>query len=144
MAIPVNLLPVGDGHLPDGSRAIFFVDRRTPDTLEEVGPAWKIDDAGHVVEAVTDPDAIFVGLGRPNQADSLCYCVRPTRRPDAAPGDPPDDVPPVFGQVFLAFAAVGQMGYLVFDWEWRVECPDEAGHPAGWGDDFERRVWHRP
>jgi hypothetical protein len=52
-------------------------------------------------------------------------------------------LPPVFGQVFLAFVCLAPMGYLVFDWEWRP-VGDEPGHPENWRSDFLERVWRRP
>lgn len=144
MPIPSNQLPIGDGRLPDGGTAPFFIDRNELDAVRDDGPAWKYHDARFIEEAIADPDAIFEGLRRPNQTDSLCYSVRPSRDPDE--DDDPFGVgaPPAFGKVFLAFAGLGPMGYLVFDWEWRPESPDDPGHPENWNHDFARRVWHRP
>jgi hypothetical protein len=144
MAIPIYLLPVGEGRLPDGTTAPFFIDRRELDAVRDNGPGWKYHDARFIEEAVTDPDAIFEGLRRPNQADSVCYSVQPTRDPDADEDPYGIGTPPVFGQVFLAFVTLGQMGYVVFDWEWRPGSPDEPGYPENWRTDFVRRVWHRP
>lgn len=145
MPIPAHLIPIGEGMLPDGTRVPFFVDKRELDSVRDNGPAWKYHDAGYIIEAVGDPDAIFEGLQRPNQNDSFCYSVRPTRDPDADEGDETEPaLPPVFGQAFLAFVTLEQMGFVVFDWEWRAESADEPGHPENWQSDFARRVWQRP
>ncbi|MGL6095324.1 MAG: hypothetical protein ACRC7O_05935 [Fimbriiglobus sp.] len=143
MAVPFHQLPIGDGHLPDGTTAPFFVDRTEFDTVRDEGPAWKFHDARFIPEAVADPDAIFRGLRRPNQNESLCYSVQPTRDPDDDANEYGIAVPPVFGRVFLVFAYLGSMGYVVFDWEWR-EAGDEPGHPENWQDDFAERIWQRP
>jgi hypothetical protein len=45
---------------------------------------------------------------------------------------------PRYEVVFLAFAEVRNMGYVVFDWEWRDEDQDEPGHPRGWQEDAKR------
>src|SRR5437764_1424624 len=117
MAIPRDQLPLGEGRGPDGTPVPFFVDRRELDSLREHGPAWKYEDARFLEEVVGDPDAIFCGLGRPNQADSLCYSVRLTHDPDDEPDWVAGPIPPRFGYVFLAFVSLGPMGYVVFDWE---------------------------
>lgn len=143
MPIPFDQIPVGEGLLPDGTRAPFFVDGRELRILHEQGPAWKYHDARFIEEAVADPDVIFEGLRRPNQTDAFCYSVRPLRDPDEEEDSTSELLPPVWGQVFLAFARLGPMGYLVFDWEWRPEGA-EPGHPEDGDTDFERIVWQRP
>jgi hypothetical protein len=143
MPIPFDQIPVGEGRLPDGTFAPFFVDRREYDILIDDGPRWKAEDARFIPEAVADPDAIFVGLRRANQAESLCYSVSPTRDPDDDADDFGPAPPPVFGRVFVAFASLCDMGYVVWDWEWREQGDAEPGHPENWQTDFEGRVWHR-
>lgn len=142
MAVPFDQIPVGEGMLPDGSRAPFFTDRRTLDLLAEHGFAEKLRDSRFVPEAVSKPDAIFRGLRRPNQNEGLCYSVRPENDPD----DERDDTPefaglPRYGVAFLAFVEVRDMGYVVFDWEWRDEDPNDPGHPVGWRSDFDAKVY---
>lgn len=143
MAIPFDQLPIGDGLLPDGTRAPFFIDRRELTTVRDEGPTWKYHDARFIEEAVSNPDAIFKGLRRPNQTTSFCYSVQPTRDPDEDPDDMGLSLPPTFGRVFCAFVCLGAMGYIVFDWEWRPVSPDDPGHPENWTTDFAERVWHQ-
>ena len=95
-------------------------------------------DARFILEAIADPDAIFDGLKRPGQEESLCYSVRPTRDPEI---ENQDKFSPRYGFVFLAFARMAMGGYLVFEWEWREEDGNVPGHPAHWENDFERRTW---
>jgi len=146
MPVPFDQIPVGEGVLPDGTQVSFFVDRRTLDLLIENGLAEKHHDSRFVPEAVSKPDAIFRGLRRPNQNEGLCYSVRPEIDPDNT--DDADDAldgPPRYGVAFLAFVEVRDMGYVVFDWEWRNEDPDKPGHPLGWETDFADRVYaHEP
>lgn len=139
-------MPVGEGLLPDGSRAPFYVCREELEVVREAGPASKFDDARFIQECVCDPDAIFRGLRRPNQAASLCHSVFPEADPDEEDGGDgfAASYPPRFGYVFLAFAAKGSMGYVVFDWEWREACPERPGHPLNWDLDFAGRAWQRP
>jgi hypothetical protein len=142
MAVPFDLLPVGEGVLPDGSRVPFFVDRRTLDLLADHGHGEKYRDARFVPAAVSNPDAIFRGLRRPNQYDGLCYSVRPESDPDNDGDEAPEFARlPRYGEAFLAFVEVRDMGYVVFDWEWRSEDPDEPGHPQGWQEDFAAKVY---
>jgi hypothetical protein len=142
MPMPADQLPVGEGRLPDGSRAMFYVSRPELDRLRDNGPQEKYEDARFLPEAVSDPDAIFVGLRRPNQDEGLCYSVFLTHDPD----DDDDGCarPPRYAQAFLAFVRVANLGYVIFDWEWREEDPDQTGHPTHWERDFERRAWHQP
>lgn len=144
MALPSNLIPVGNGCGPNGGLVPFYVDRQVLDTVRDEGPAWLFHDARFIEEAVCDPDAIFEGLRRPNHVEALCYSVRPSRDPDEDERDDYLAVPPVFGRVFLAFAQIGPMGYVVFGWEWREEDPDEPGHPEDWQADFGSRIWNKP
>jgi hypothetical protein len=141
MPIPADQIPVGEGLLPNGTTAPFFVDKKELDTVRDHGPTWKYYDARFLEEAVAKPDAIFEGLRRPNQGESFCYSVQPTRDPDDQDDPYNIGLPPVFGQVFLAFVTLGAMGYVVFDWEWRPVSPDDPGHPENWQKDFVRRVW---
>ena len=142
MPVPFDQIPVGEGLLPDDNRVPFFMDRRTLDLLAENGLAEKYHDAGFVPVAVSRPDAIFKGLRRPNQHEGLYYSVRPESDPDA---DKEDDAQfaglPRYGVAFLAFVLVRDMGYVVFDWEWREEDPDQPGHPLGWRTDFAAKVY---
>ena len=140
MPIPSDQIPVGEGRLPNGETAPFFVDKNELLKVQRKGPTWKYHDARYIEEAVSKPDVIFEGLHRPNLTDSLCYSVQPTRDPDE---DEPSwvSLPPVFGRVFLAFARLGPMGYLVFDWAWREVDPDEPGFPENWKNDFGRLAW---
>jgi hypothetical protein len=137
MAVPFDQIPVGEGLLPGGGRGPFFQSRRTLDLLAEHGHAEKYSDARFVPVAVSDPDAIFRGLRRPNQHEGLCYSVRPESDPD----DPEAGGLPRYGVAFLAFVEVRDMGYVVFDWGWRDEDLDDPGHPRGWGDDFAAKVY---
>ena len=140
MAIPADQLPIGEGRHPDGSAgANFFVSRSELATIEEDGPSWKFEDARFIYEAVQEPDVIFEGLKRPNEAQSLCYSIRPTHDPD----DEDKEGLPRYGYAFLAFVRPGVGGWVVFDWEWREEDGDIPGHPAGWEKDFERPLWRR-
>ena len=140
MAIPIDQLPIGEGRNPDGTPgASFFIDRAELDLIAEDGPAWKLEDARFIYEAVQEPDAIFEGLKRPNQTQSLCYSVRPTHDPE----DEGSEGPPRYGYVFVAFARPGVGGWIVFDWEWREEEADSPGHPVDWETHFERQLWWR-
>ena len=142
MPIPFDQIPVGEGLLPDGGRGPFFVDRRTLDLLAEHGFVEKYHDARFVPGAVSKPDAIFQGLRRPNQHDGLCYSVRPENDPEAESDEDPGFAGlPRYGVAFLAFVEVRDMGYVVFDWEWRDEDPDEPGLPRGWRNDFAAKVY---
>lgn len=140
MPIPFDQLPIGEGRHPNGDRgASFFIDRKELDVIERDGPEWKFEDARFIDEAVKEPDAIFEGLRRPNQQQSLCYSVRPSYDPD----DEESQALPRYGFAFLVFALVGTGGYVVFDWEWRQEDPDLPGHPLNWENDFVRRTWQK-
>jgi hypothetical protein len=142
MPIPFGQIPVGEGVLPDGGSATFFIDRRTLELLAEHGYGEKYHDARFLPLAVSRPDAIFQGLSRPNRHDGLCYSVRPESDPDDDGTNEPGAVAlPRYGVTFLAFVEVRDMGYMVFDWEWRDEDPDEPGHPLGWKDDFAAKVY---
>jgi hypothetical protein len=145
MLVPANQIPVGEGLLPDGRRAPFFIDRNELNLVKSEGPEWKYEDSRFIDEAVCDPDVIFEGLRRPEQAQSFCYSVQPTHDPDKAEDEDPygQGLPPTFGQVFLAFVRAAPMGFLVFDWEWREVSADEPGHPDNWQEDFAERVWQR-
>lgn len=138
MAIPSDQIPIGDGLDPSGNPgASFFIDRTELDIIQQDGPEWKLEDARFIAEAVQEPDAIFEGLLRPRQENSLCYSVRVTHDPN----EPESQALPRYGYVFLVFARLGVGGFVVFDWEWREEDADHPGHPTGWPDDFERRSW---
>jgi len=139
MAVPSNQLPVGEGLGPAGEPgASFFIDLDELRLIEEDGPEWKYEDARFIHEAVSLPDAIFAGLKRPGQRESSCYSERVTHDPDEqAPGGLPR-----YGQVFLAYVRA-EVGFIVFDWEWREEDPEEPGHPLGWGVALARRTWRR-
>jgi hypothetical protein len=141
MAVPFDQIPVGEGVLPGGGRGQFFVDRRTVDLLIEHGFTEKLHDSRFLPMTVDAPDAIFRGLRRPNQNDGLCYSIRPESDPDTADEDPGFAGLPRYGMAFLAFVEVRDMGFVVFDWEWRDEDPDEPGHPLGWRDDFAGKVY---
>jgi len=145
MAIPNDQLPIGvPGKDPDdpsneSATVDFFIDRAWLDAVRETGPQEQYDNLRFVEEAASQPDAIFIGLERPEHEQSVCYSVRLTRDPH----EPDSETPPRFGVVFLIFARVGVGGYVIFDWEFRDEHPDEPGHPERWETDFERRVWSR-
>ena len=51
--------------------------------------------------------------------------------------------PPRYGYAFVGYARPGTWGYIIFDWEWREEDPDEPGYPVGWEADFTRRSWYK-
>ena len=140
MPIPFDQIPVGEGLLPGGGRGPFFIDRRTLTLLSEHGFAEKYNDARFVPQAVSKPDAIFRGLRRPNQNEGLFYSIRPETDPDDD-GDAEKVGLPRYGVVFLAFVEARNMGYVVFDWEWRDEDPDEPGYPLRWRDDFAEKVY---
>ncbi|AWM38698.1 hypothetical protein GobsT_31130 [Gemmata obscuriglobus] len=142
MAMPADQLPVGEGLLPDGSWGMFYVSRPEMIRLRDNGPQEKYEDARFLEEAVRDPDAIFLGLRRPNQDDALCYSVFLTCDPEE--DDEDYKKPPRYGLAFLAFVRVANMGCVIFDWEWREEDPDLPGHPNNWRRDFGERLWSRP
>jgi hypothetical protein len=140
MAIPIDQIPIGEGRHPNGEPgAIFFIHRSALEVLETDGPEWKFDDARFLREAVSAPDAIFEGLKRAGREDCFCYCVRPTHDPD----DPEAPGPLFLEKVFVAFVQPGPVGYIVFDWAWRQQDPDDVWHPLGWRTDFTRRTWSR-
>jgi hypothetical protein len=116
---------------------MFYVERAVLDTLRDDGPAWKLEDARFLKEAVTAPDAIFEGLNRPGMEEGVAYSVRPTCDPE---GEEEEAGPPRYGQAFVAYARPATWGYVIFDWEWRAEG-EEPGHPDGWEADFARRKW---
>jgi hypothetical protein len=140
--MPADQLVVGEGRLPDGTRVTFYVSKREIDSLRDNGPQEKLELARFLLEAVAEPDAIFTGLRRPNQDESLCYAVRPTRDPDDS--DDGCALAPFYGFAFLAFVRVANMGHVIFDWELREEDPDNPGHPLNWRRDFEGRAWPQP
>lgn len=140
MPIPFDQLPIGEGLDPLGNAgASFFMDRAVLDVIERDGPEWKFEDARFIPEVVGAPDAIFEGLRRPNQSDSLCYSARPTFDPD----EEESLTLPRYGYALVAFVRRGTGGYVVFDWEWREEAADAPGHPVNWQADFVRRTWYR-
>jgi len=141
VALPANQLPIGAGVHPDGTEgAFFFVDLVVLNQLEEDGPAWKFDDRRFLEEAVTDPDVIFEGRKAASSEDYFCYCVQPRQDPDK----PAEEAQPFFSRVFQAIVRRRTGGYVVVDWVWRQEDPDEAWHPQGWQSEFTRRTWNRP
>lgn len=141
MPIPSDQLPIGEGLDPAGNAgASFFVDRNALELIEQDGPEWKMEDARFIPEAVREPDAVFQGLKRAGQEESFAYAVRPSHDPD---DENATFIPPHLGFVLVAFARTGVGGYVVFDWEWREEDPDNPGHPLGWEADFERATWRR-
>jgi len=105
--------------------------------LEEFGPAEKHEDGRFVYECVSQPDAIFEGLKRGRQEDSLCYSVRPTHDPM----DPDAETLPRYSFAFLTFVRPGVGGYVVFDRGWREEDSNLPGQPLNWQTDFTRRTW---
>lgn len=141
MAVPYGQVPIGDGLLPSGERAPFFILRHTLDLLSEYGPQEKYRDARFIEMAVTQPDAIYRGLRRPNQHEGLCYSIRPESDPDDYESITGVASLPRYGVVFLAFVEAGAMGYVVFDWEWREEDGDNPGCPAAADRDFAGRVY---
>jgi len=116
---------------------MFYISRPDLELYEKEGPEWKFEDARFIPETVSEPDAIFAGLKRPNREECLCYSVRLTRDPD----DEESSTPPRFGYVFIGFVRLATWGYVVFDWAWREENCDTPGHPEGWENDFSRRKW---
>jgi hypothetical protein len=137
LAVPLDQIPLGEGKDPEGKPAEFFVDRNALNQYRDQGPQWKYEDARFIPEAITEPDAIFAGLGRPNEDGSFCYAVRLTHDPDEAASGPPR-----YGMAFVVFVK-RVFGYVVFDWGWREEDPDCPGHPMEWKKDFQERKWHR-
>ena len=142
MPMPADLLVVGVGRLPDETEVTFYVRKAEIDDLRAHGPQEKLDNARFLEECMANPDAIFSGLRRPEQDESLCYSVRPTRDQDETPVS--TDSMPRYGFAFLAFVRVANMGYVIFDWEWRQEDPDHPGRPIHWQQRFpEECVWPR-
>jgi hypothetical protein len=141
MLVPFNKLPIGSGLTPCGKPgATFYLDRNELELIRKDGPPGLYDDARFISEAVQKPDAIFEGLGRYGQRESLCYSVRPTADPD---DEEEAATLPRYGQVFVVFVSPGQGGDVVFAWEWREEDPDLPGHSLHWQNDFARRTWQR-
>lgn len=140
--MPSDQLVVGEGRLPDGTAVTFYVAKPELDALRDNGPQEKYDASRFLPEAVSDPDAIFEGLKQPDEDASLYYSVFLTHDPDDE--DTEARTPPRYGFVFVAFVRLANMGYVVFDWEWREQDPEHVGHPVNWASDFGARVWSRP
>lgn len=141
MLVPFSQIPIGEGKSPEGSLVPFFIDRWAVDSASEHGFSERYFDTRFVPIAVSDPDVIFAGLIRANQDDGLAYSVRPEHDPDDDEDDRAFSGLPKYGQVFLAFVEVRDMGYVVFDWTWRDEDPDDPGYPKSWKESFTKKVW---
>jgi len=130
MPIPVDNIPLGLGQDPfkESGEVEFFISASNLDKIEADGPTWKLADAIHVLTAIKNPDAIFEGLEREEYKDGFCFSFKPPQSPAR--------------MVFLIFIMMN-MGYVVFDWEWRPEDSDISGHPENWETNFGRREWHR-
>lgn len=140
MALNSDYLPVDDGIGPNGTIDVpFYVDIHRIRELRDDGPEWKYEDARFLKETIQQPDVIFGDLRRDGENDSFAYSVRLTHDPDEE-----QQVPPTFGKVFLAFVRLVQGGYLIFDWEWREEDPDNPGFPKGHKQDFGSPTWNKP
>lgn len=137
MALPIDLIPIGEGLTALGKEgATFYFLRRELLKIEETGPVSKYQDGQFVEEVVRHPCAIFEGLQRHGHRDCLCY----SGKVSVMPGDPPPA-----GLVFLVYVREGESGraFFVLDWAWREEDPDQPGHPLKSGDDFTRLTWCR-
>jgi hypothetical protein len=130
MPIPADNIPLGLGRNPlvEGEEVEFFVSASNLDKIEADGPTWKLADAVHVRAVIKNPDAIFEGLQREEYEDGFCYSFKPPQSPA--------------GMVFLIFIMMN-MGYVVFDWEWRPEDKINSGHPEKWDTNFGRLVWSK-
>src|SRR5438046_3129948 len=124
MLVPFDQIPIGDGIRPDGSAVPFYIDRWALESGVEYGFTERYFDSRFIPMAVSDPDVVFSGLKRPNQHSGLAYSVRPEYDPDDDEEERATAGMPRYGEVFLAFAEVRDMGYVVFDWAWRQEDPE--------------------
>jgi hypothetical protein len=137
VALPADQVPVCEGKTPHGQgKCLFYVERALLDTLRDDGPAWKLEDARFIEEAVKKPDAIFEGLNRPGMEAGVAYSVRPQDDPE----EEDKTYLPRYGKAFVVYARPGTWGYVIIDWDWRDEDA-EPGHPVGWEADFVRRIW---
>ena len=56
MALPADQVPVCEGKTPDGqTKCLFYIERSLLDMLRDDGPAWKLEDARFIEEAVSAP-----------------------------------------------------------------------------------------
>ena len=91
-----------------------------------------------MLDTLNGPDAIFQGLKRFGQDESLCYTSSPDKRWSADGVE--EEVP--MDEIFLVFVKP-ENGLIVFDWEFRRGAPGKLGHPLGWDTDFNECLWKK-
>ena len=99
-----------------GNSAMFLEGLLIPDVLEH-------------------PAAVFEGLERPGQEESLCYAGVPSKR---YVRDKSIEVPFPPGKTFLVFMTCN---LKVTKWGWADEDPESPGYPMEHQTRFGRRLW---
>jgi hypothetical protein len=108
---------------------------------EAMGNASKhlIHLAFYIEEVIEKPFGIFVGLGRENFGEGLCYSGSPGA---LSTGDGRVQ-PGKTGEVLLVFAVREGSTIVVIKWSTRYADPVNRGLPDGFRQDFKTLAWER-
>lgn len=124
---PVEINADRDPLIEPENRCLTFQVERSP--IESANLA-KLAILPHIVTVLNCPSAIFQGLKRSNFENGFAYSGLGTV-----------DFPKQF--VFLVFVEYDEdvNKFFVLDWERRKHSDVFSGHPEGWQEDFETRLW---
>jgi hypothetical protein len=108
--------------------------------LQRHGPSWKFDNARLLEEALQSPTAIFEGLQRTGLEAAFCYAAKPSRRYRKGGTI---ETPFSSGRVLVVYVDNMQSSneFEIIDWAIREEDGKNPGYPAGWQNDFGRKIW---
>ena len=112
--------------------------------LKRNGPEWKFLDAISIPSVISSPSAIFKDLNREEYDDAYCYSgVPPHSHKLTTSGTGTIAVPFPKGFVLLVYVYTNRNGFVIFDWDKRLESPSDPGHPENWRIDFKDKLWSR-
>jgi hypothetical protein len=122
------------GFWPDcESKVEFYVSKDKIEHLERCGPEHVFYGILSAAEVLNAPLAVFEGLQREGQGQSLCYSGRPQQHRQGAvmPGRP--------GYVFLVFVTAKR---LVYEWRWEKASVGNPDLPADYDSGrFSKLRW---
>jgi hypothetical protein len=120
-------------------REDFHVSRRFIDDLQKKGPTRKFYDGLLVSGNLEEPVVVLKGLRRIGFDDCFCYSMAPGQRwlDEQTPMRPP------WMKVFLVYVRPSEdpKGFVVFDWEWKIEDHQKRGYPKHWQRDYGGQAW---
>jgi hypothetical protein len=132
---PANVSHVHiDGTLGGNRRCLFTVPYEDIEHVEKFGPAYRFYDLQLVRDALKMPVAIFKGLKRVGEEESLCFVSNPTARFSNTGTEIP--VPPGF--VFLVFVNDNR---LVTNWRFELASRNNPQYPEQFDDRFNVQLW---